>query len=74
MSWGVFEIWTEDGEDTQEIHIVPMVRMDGDEAMSEFHTLDHECPCIPTAARNKWGILMWNHHDPDHPGSSESEE
>jgi hypothetical protein len=66
-NWGVVEVWPE--EDTTELHVVPMVDLDGESVMSAAHVLDPECRCGPLPSINELGVKMWTHHDPDHIGA-----
>jgi hypothetical protein len=65
-AWGVFEVKR---EGAHEIHIAPMVVLDGLEKLSAAHRLDPNCECGTIADVNKHGVLMWWHHDQDHPGA-----
>jgi len=73
--WGVIE--TEDGT---ERHVVPMVKIDGEEFPSAGHTLSRYCICRPKniqdvePAFGEFTGPIWNHHDPDHEGAQSDEE
>lgn len=82
-NWGVIEERAED-EKFIAYHVVPMIDLDGASVMSAVHILTKDCPCGPVMEscgdqsaevgdKNEDGTLkrwvMWDHHDPDHPGA-----
>lgn len=71
-NWGVFEVWPE--KDTTELHVVPMIDLDGEKVMSAARVLNSECRCGPLPEISKFGVKMWNHCDPDHVGALTDEE
>lgn len=70
-NWGVLE--TEDGT---ERHVVPMIVIDGESMASAAHIMSPDCDCHPKNIQDEepaYGTFtgpIWNHNDPDHPGSS----
>ncbi len=71
MSWAVIEQLSPAGQHVA-YHVVPAVRYSDDmePVMSAAHQLSSDCPCHPTAIPHP-ATTMWNHHDPEHPGSNE---
>jgi hypothetical protein len=63
--WGCVEDRDEDG--AVDIHVVPMVDIDGELQVSAAHMVSLDCPCRPTRKLDHKQIV--NHHDPDHPGA-----
>lgn len=71
--WGVFEEQDDAGKFFA-YHIVPMVDLDGESAMSAAHTLEQNCACQPIFDKTKSGRKLVAHHDPDHPGAMTEDE
>ena len=77
--WGVVEIEADPELDLPaERHIVPIVDLDGEKVPSAAHEFTSACFCRPrdigkheSAGPNEWPGPMWNHNDPDAPGSLE---
>ena len=71
-NWGCIEDRDDEGKFIA-YHIVPMVTIGGEAVMSAAHDLSDACPCHPNLQYGKGGWVIWDHHDPSHPGSKEKE-
>ena len=54
-------------------HVMPMVLLGDESVVSAAHTLSKYCDCKPDLEFGNGGWKIYNHHDPEHPGSIESE-
>ena len=78
-AWGVIEIEADPDLDLPaERHIVPMLDLDGERLPSAAHEFTPNCFCRPrdigkyeSAGPNAWPGPIWNHNDPEAPGSLE---
>lgn len=74
LNWGVVAVFV-DGHEHR--HILPLVQLEdgGAPVASAAHIASGDCPCKPTMTPcySDPAITVWNHYDPDHPGSKERE-
>lgn len=71
-NWGCIEEREDDGTFIA-YHIMPMITMDGDSVVSDAHDMSKDCHCRPFLTYGRGGWKIYDHHDPDHPGSREKE-
>jgi hypothetical protein len=69
-NWGVVEERDDAGKFIA-YHIMPMVDLDGEPVPSGAHELSDACSCHPNLTEHDGDWDIWNHHDPEHPGSEE---